>query len=682
MSRAQPAEAGRRLPYVGVSGALLAAVPVPFAVAAWAGRGADPSPLVAVLTWVASLALAAGGVGIVHRPRLGRIAGTAGLAAVLALAAPRLPAAPGLSLALALLIAVAISLIWNLGLPLTGARMRRTRPALGRVRPAAWTTLGFFVGVALSGGQGSSEQAMAVAASAAIAAGLGLLWSLSGRRPRPARAWILAIAVVASAALAWAIGGDPWALAGCGALYAIVGAAVGPRPETAGGIQAPGLWGPILEHPERLFVGTFAVLCSVGAIFLALPHAASAEQGVGLVDAVFTAVSAVCVTGLVVRDTAGDFSLTGQIAILVLIQLGGLGIMTFSTAALRLLGRRLSLRHESAVARLIGTSDRGRLASAAQDVLRLTFAVEGAGALLLTIAFVLGGEGLGAAAWRAVFTSVSAFCNAGFALQADSLVGYRSDPLVLHTVGALIVLGGLSPAAVLALPAFARRRVRPVALQVWICIVTAIVLSVFGFVFVLAAEWDNTLADLGVADKLHNAWFQSLTLRTAGFNSIDIAAVRPGTWVVMMALMFVGGSPGGTAGGIKTTTVAILAMAVSAAMLGRNRVEIHGRRVPDRTVQRAAVVATIGISGVLLASVAMLATQRIEVTWVLFEVVSALGTVGLSMGATAELDTVGKVVVVVSMFVGRVGGLSLLMFMSQRTSAGVLSRPTEDVAVG
>jgi trk system potassium uptake protein TrkH len=286
------------------------------------------------------------------------------------------------------------------------------------------------------------------------------------------------------------------------------------------------------------------------------------------------------------------------------------------------------------------------------------------------------------ALWRGVFTSISAFCNAGFALQSDSLIPYQQSPLVLHAIGALIVLGGLSPLAVFALPAVLRRSPAPVPAQARLALSAAGVLLVGGFFFMLTFEWSHSLRGLGIADKLHNAWFQSVTLRTAGFNSVDISLVRPATLILMLSWMFIGGSPGGTAGGVKTTTVSVLALSVLQAIRGQWTLEVFGKRVPERTRAKAAVVASVAALTGLTALVAVLLTQNMPPRMAVFEVVSALGTVGLSIGGTAELDGIGKAIIIVCMFVGRVGGLTLLMFLSTRRAPPTIGRPAEEIDVG
>lgn len=367
----------------------------------------------------------------------------------------------------------------------------------------------------------------------------------------------------------------------------------------------------IFAHPARILVVTFAALCAVGAVALAVPASSESGTSVGFLDAAFTSVSAVCVTGLIVLDTPNAYGPFGEGVIAVLIQVGGLGIMTFYTVALAALGRRLSLRHERALAGALNVDERDRLVGSVRRILLVTGVTEALGALVLfwrfnawtsacatSSACVAGSTCIeGACAepvwqslWRAVFTSISAFCNAGFALQSDSLVPYQNDPFVVHTVGALIVLGGLSPVAVVALPRWLRGR--RVDVQVALILWTSLALLVVGAVAYGLMEWTVSLGHLSWVDRVHNAWFQSVTFRTAGFNTVDLAAARPSTQAMMIVLMFVGGSPGGTAGGVKTTTAVVLLLTVIATLRGHEDATAFGRRIARGTVYKAAAVVT------------------------------------------------------------------------------------------
>lgn len=439
-------------------------------------------------------------------------------------------------------------------------------------------------------------------------------------------------------------------------------------------------WDPILREPPRLLAATFLALAIGATILLSLRMSSSTGESVGLLDAAFTATSAACVTGLVVLDTGSDFSFFGQLVIILTIQLGGLGIMSFSTAALSFLGRRMSLRLEGAVAGLMAAEDRSLVVDSVSSIFRYTLIAEGCGAVLLTIFFIAEGDAPLEGVWRGLFTSISAFCNAGFALQSDSLVGYRHHEGILHTVALLNIVGGLSPLAVASIPRIVQRRIVPVQARI-VILTTAILL--FGFALTYAAfEWHHTLEGMPLAEKLTNAWFQSATARTAGFNSLDVTESRTVTHLVTMVMMFIGGSPGGTAGGIKTTTAAVLVMAVIAAVRGQKMITIGGRRVSHRSVYRATATAVIMTSLVLAVSVLLMLTQRGSEEQLIFEAVSALGTVGLSIGATGELDGAGKVIITVAMYIGRVGSLTLFMFLSSRVLQDPWQLPKEDIEVG
>jgi trk system potassium uptake protein len=434
----------------------------------------------------------------------------------------------------------------------------------------------------------------------------------------------------------------------------------------------------MLLHPPRVMVASFFSLCGLATMLLALPASSTDGASMGLLDAAFTAVSATCVTGLAVKDTAVDITFFGQLVILAFIQIGGLGIMVFSAAAVVVLGRRLSVQHEAAAVDLVGATGRAGLGQAIKTIILVSLGTEAVGALLLLPAFIRDGDAPVMAAWRAVFTSISAFCNAGFALQSTSLMPYQQSPWILAVVGAIITLGGLGPPVVLG--AFARRRT---GLQARLVLWTSLLLVVAPFILILLFEWNASLGTLPPAHRISNALFQSVTLRTAGFNSIDFAAITPATWTVMLAVMFIGGSPGSTAGGVKTTTVAVIALAVGAILRGRERIEVGTRAVPPATVLRATAVMTAGMLSCCAAAIALQLTQQIPLDQLTFEVVSALGTVGLSMGATSQLDEVGKVIIILAMFAGRIGPLTFFMFLASRSTASSrIRRSEEQIAVG
>ncbi|OGV35589.1 MAG: hypothetical protein A2020_07035 [Lentisphaerae bacterium GWF2_45_14] len=418
---------------------------------------------------------------------------------------------------------------------------------------------------------------------------------------------------------------------------------------------------PLLGHPARLLVSTFFGLITVGTLLLMLPAASASDKWIAPIDAAFTSVSAVCVTGLIVLDTPVDFSITGQFFILLLIQAGGLGIMAIATIALHAIGKRFSLRQERILATVNG-NEHGQLYKSLRRVLVFTLLAESIGAIILTILFYLREDNILTALWRGVFTSISAFCNAGFALQSNSLMDYQQHPLILHIVAILIILGGLSPAVCAFIPDFIfGRRVSPPAFLV---LVSSALLLLSGTVVIAAMEWNSTLSNLSYADKIHNAWFQSATLRTAGFNSIDISSISPPVYLIMLVFMFIGGSPGSTAGGIKTTTLAVFVLCMSSIVRGRPDIVVRNHKIEFETVYKSIAVIGAGLLFLLISVMALELTQLIPVRDIVFEAFSALGTVGLSTGATQRLDEIGKVIIILTMFLGRIGPLTMFMVLS------------------
>lgn len=466
-----------------------------------------------------------------------------------------------------------------------------------------------------------------------------------------------------------------------GGLLAALLTSVALRPKAA--LPTPARFGSLADllfaRPSRVLVVSFLALCLLGTFVLRLP--VSTTSAVSWLDAAFTATSAVCVTGLIVLDTPSAFTGFGQLTLLLLIQLGGLGIMAVSAAAVALLGRRLPVSYERTTAQLIGVEGRSSIQPTIRLILLTTFVTEGVCAALLFVGFVARGESAGPALWRAVFTAISAFCNAGFALQTDSLVPYADSPYILTVVGLTIVIGGLGPVVVAALTPWrpdARRTVQ-VRLIVW----TSVLLLIVPAILIAIVEWNTSLAGLRPSDRVVNAAFQSVTLRTAGFNSIDLTQIRPTTWTLMVMTMFIGGSPGSTAGGIKTTTFAMVVLLVFAVVGRSERVTAFGRQISLSSVRRATATTAVAAFGVVATTLALLLTQDIRFDVVVFEAVSALATVGLSTGGTGGLDQVGKVLVIACMFSGRIGSLTLFLFLSRSVGARYETLlPEEAVATG
>lgn len=435
----------------------------------------------------------------------------------------------------------------------------------------------------------------------------------------------------------------------------------------------------ILEHPARLLVTTFAVIIAVGTGLLALPIA-GARDPLPLVDAAFTAFSAGCITGLVVVDTPTAFSTFGHVVILVLVQASGLGIMTFSTVGVMLVGRRLGVRHETAVGDLLLYEGGGDLYGVARRVLLTTFGFEALGAAVLALLFRLEGDPLGWAVWRGVFTSISAFCNAGFALQSDSLVAYQQNPGILYTIAGLAILGGLGTPVIHAVPDLVRGRT--VSLQAKLVLATSGALLAASLAMFAVFEWNHALAGLPWDDRFHNAVFLATAPRSVGFNAVDLAAVQPATVALTIVLMFIGGSPLSTAGGVKTTTLALLVAAVVASLRGRPEATAFRRRISHDSVYKATAIMSVATLVAFSAFVAIQLTQQLPFDIALFEVISALTTTGLSLGGTNSLDGVGKVIIMICMFVGRVGPLTLFLLLTERRPQPLWAFPEERVTVG
>lgn len=671
-------------PLAAAAGLLIASGPFAVILAFWVENFASPPGLRFALTIVAALSLTTGGTTLARRPIVGRGLASLGVVGLLAVTQALWLHRPSAAFPILLSAAALLSHLWIFpGLLRTSNRQERVKTL--RAAPAVRArsvSIGALVAWALYVA-GGSKPAPAWPVLLSFALSGWFAWSLlrtAGAGARWRRLCLIASVVISTLAIAVAFN-EALALtvSACVPLAALL---LVPA-KASSGMGGVDWWDPIFEQPARLLVSTFFALCVLGTLVLALPVASSGDVGFGLSDAAFTAVSAVCVTGLVVLDTGADFSATGQMMVLVLIQLGGLGIMTFSTAALRLLGKRLSIRHEAAMAELMTAQDKSRLFGSLRLLITFTFVAEFLGGTVLTGLFALRGDSLQTAAWRGFFTAISAFCNAGFALQANSLIPYQTDALVLYTIGILIVLGGLSPAVAHAFPDWVRRKKRNVVTaQVRLVVVATAMLIGLGAIWYAAVEWNNTLRTLSFADKLHNALFQSISLRTAGFNSVDVSHVREATLPMMLVLMFIGGSPGGTAGGVKTTTIAVLALAVIATVRGRDFILVFGKHIPHRTVFRAAAVVTVAGLGVLGGVCLMQLTQNVPSDWALFETVSALGTVGLSLGATPELDGIGRFVIILCMFVGRVGTLTLFMLLGTTHRHDEWRRPSEDLEVG
>ncbi|MFV8754931.1 TrkH family potassium uptake protein [Nannocystaceae bacterium ST9] len=434
-------------------------------------------------------------------------------------------------------------------------------------------------------------------------------------------------------------------------------------------------------RPALLVLATFAAIAGVGALALSFPAAATSSP-ITPIDALFTSMSATCVTGLAVVDTPTAYTPFGETIILILIQVGGLGMMVLSTFATVILGGRLTLRGEQALGQVLELSSPGTAYRLVRFIVVATLAIEAIGALLLTVAFMAHDVPLPDAIWRGVFHSVSAFCNAGFALQTDSIVMFQSDPFALAVHALLITFGGLGFVVLswLWMRAIRRERSRP-PVQVRVVLWLSAALVIGGALLYALLEWRASLAGLSSFDKLSNALFQSVSTRTAGFNSVDLTSMQPATILLTIGLMFVGASPGGTGGGIKVTTLAVLTAAIPDIVGTRGGATLFGRSIAPVILQRAATITVVAAMTASLALFLLLISEDAPFEVLAFEVVSALGTVGLSLGLTGSLSATGKLVIIATMFIGRVGPLTLALALGRR-SPPAIAYPETRIMVG
>jgi len=432
----------------------------------------------------------------------------------------------------------------------------------------------------------------------------------------------------------------------------------------------------------------FAILITVGTLLLMLPIASASGEATRFIDALFTATSASCVTGLVVLDTANHWSPFGQVVILVLIQLGGFGIMAGSTLLLFLFLRRTTLRDRVLVQESLGGMQLGSVTTLVKRIAIFTLVCELIGAVILSIAFMAGPEAgptwhpLGI--WWGVFHSISAFNNAGFDLTGgfQSLIPFRDDWVVLLTHGMLLVLGGLGFAIVG--DAVVRRRWSRMALETKIVIASTILLLVGGTVLIGLIEWTNpaTLGAMPAEQRVLNAFFESATLRTAGFTALDTGALVESTLFVVMALMFIGGASGSTAGGIKVNTFAVLVIAIISTIKGDPSATAFGRRIKHAIVYRALAVLILSLGFVFLVGLGLTLTTEATFVQTLFEAISAFGTVGASTGITPDLTDPARLITSFAMFAGRLGPLTLVLALAARAHPVSYRPAVESVRIG
>ncbi|WP_329113337.1 TrkH family potassium uptake protein [Streptomyces sp. NBC_01353] len=442
-------------------------------------------------------------------------------------------------------------------------------------------------------------------------------------------------------------------------------------------------------HPARTVVLGFAGVVVVGTALLMLPAATETGDATDLLTALFTSTSAVCVTGLAVVDTGTYWSGFGEGVILALIQVGGFGIMTMASLLALLVSGRLRLRMQLTAQAETKSLGIGDVRKVLLGVAGTTLAVElGVGAFL-ALRFRFGyGYGYGESPYLGYFHAVSAFNNAGFGLHADSLTRYAQDPWITLPIALAVILGGIGFPVMLELLRH-RNRVRTTGRRNWtlhskLTVITSVVLLVVGTVLTGLLEWTNpaTLGAYDVWGKLLNSFFYSSMSRTAGFNSLDIGALHSSTLLMTCVLMFIGGGSAGTAGGIKVTTFAVLAAAILAEVRGETHSVVLGRRLAPHVLRQALTVALLGVGLVMAATLALLSVSKEPLDVILFEVVSAFATVGLSTGITADLPAIGQLILVGLMFIGRIGPITLVSALALRERTRRYELPEERPVIG
>ncbi len=434
---------------------------------------------------------------------------------------------------------------------------------------------------------------------------------------------------------------------------------------------------------QRLLVTSFLALVLLGTILLSFPVAYPDKKPIPLIDRIFTATSATCVTGLIVVDTGKDFSLFGQIIILTLIQVGGLGFMTFSSLLILLIAGKISLKEKIIIRESLSRYNISGIAELIKYVVIFTFTMELLATGLLYLFWKKYIPSPDKRFYYCLFHSISAFCNAGFSLFPDSLTRFGTDIKTVLVITGLIITGGLGFFVTYELRCLILTKLNSIqkiikfkpgykplhiSLHSKIVLIGTFILILTGLVFFILLEWNNTLYGESFGNKLLLSYFQSVTPRTAGFNTVDISKISLPTALVLIGLMFIGGAPGSTAGGTKITTGVVLFLTIKSFLKGEKDVTVFFRKINEQTVRRAIVIYLFGINLLLVSTFLILLFEGSKFTFleVLFETTSAFGTVGLSRGITPMLSTPSKIIIILLMLTGRIGPLTIALSIFEK----------------
>ncbi|MCK5672660.1 MAG: TrkH family potassium uptake protein [Spirochaetales bacterium] len=447
-------------------------------------------------------------------------------------------------------------------------------------------------------------------------------------------------------------------------------------------------------HPAQTIFMSFLLVILGGTLLLMMPFTAVSGNGLPFLNALFTSTSAVCVTGLIVVDTATYFSIWGQIIILILIQIGGLGIMILSYFTVFVLRRAMSVEDKVLISYMLSDDDMSSISRTMKSIVGITFFIEGVGALFLFAGFIKNTTlDTGSIFFYSIFHSISAFCNAGFALFSNSLEGFSGSILLSGGIALLIITGGISFSvianfrSVISLK-FGRKGTGTAGGQSRLTLNTKIVLTlssvllISGTLLFYALEHGGTLKNMSIGSQYLTAFFQSVTLRTAGFNTVSFETLAPSMLVIMMIFMFIGAASGSTAGGIKVNTIAVLGSAVKSAWKNEKDVVLLKQAIPSELVLKAFMILLFGVVAVMTGTFLLAITENAPLEDIMFEVVSAFGTVGLSTGLTSGLSGFGRFVIIILMFIGRLGPLTVLAAASTGSKRLNVTYPQADISIG
>ncbi|MGL5123967.1 MAG: TrkH family potassium uptake protein [Fusobacteriaceae bacterium] len=439
-----------------------------------------------------------------------------------------------------------------------------------------------------------------------------------------------------------------------------------------------------LSSSRKMILG-FIGATIIGTFILILPLSLREGESINLIESLFTVASAICVTGLSVVDISKVFNPFGHMVILIFIQLGGLGVMTFSSLLFVVTGKKMTFNERMTLKDERNADGSGEITSFIKKIFKTVFLIEFIGAIILTFTFMKElNFSLSKAIYYGVFHSVSAFCNAGFSLFSNGLEGFAKNVSVNLTIAYLIILGGIGFSVINSIVIAIRKDIRRFNLTSKLAVLISIILTFGGtfLIFILEYSNPNTLSGMGFFDKIIAAFFQSVTTRTAGFNTISIGLMRPGTIFLFCILMFIGASPGSTGGGIKTTTLGVLAFYVIGVVKGKENIAIYNRRIDWSILNRALAILVMSILYIGIIILIILTVDKFAFDQVVFEVISAYATVGLTMGITPELNLISKILIIITMFVGRLGPMTFALAMGETKKKDQLMYPKENILVG